>query len=326
MDERDTRRVGGEDQEREGGAERRRVAEITSELRRRAKLDYLREEARKVMVRRTTDLRNRAITSLMVLGTAGAILGTLAARLVRSMTANRREHLIEWESLDQGDNGHGGGRERLGERVRARAEDVAGEVKAKASQLGAKAGELKDRALDAVDEARQAVSDKVAEVRERQLARDHHHARPHALVLGLRQAQELIRRDAALQAQRQLAGERLRPQPPALAGGRQELVADVGLELADGRHRCRRRRRHAPRLGRRLDPLGDLLLQEVHQTVELSYRDARRRAWVSPATRFWMACRHSPGNASTRAARFSARVASGAKSRRIRSSSPAPMR
>ncbi len=49
-------------------------------------------------------------------------------------------------------------------------------------------------------------------------------------------------------------------------------------------------------------------------------------ARVSPTTRLSTACLHRAGTASTRAARLSARVSSGAKSRRIRSSRPPPIR
>ncbi len=132
------------------------------------------------MVRRTTDMRNRAIRSPMVLGIGGAILGALAARVIRNMTANRREERIEWEPADAYEYGYEAGgyygngdvggredREGLTDRVRARAGNVGHDLKERAADLKDRAADLKDRASNAIDEARDTVSEKVSHLRER---------------------------------------------------------------------------------------------------------------------------------------------------------------
>ena len=130
------------------------------------------------MIRKTTDMKNQAIRSPVVLGIAGALLGTVAARLIRGATAKQRRERIEWRPAEgashaaRGDahedyEAYGADGPGLGER----AADLAGDVKDKASTLAAdakhKAGELKDRAAEVVDGVAERARQGVHEVRER---------------------------------------------------------------------------------------------------------------------------------------------------------------
>ena len=141
MDERDEGAIGIEDAGFEVGAERRRVAQIASELRRRARPAYLKDQARDTMIKKTTDMKNHAVRSPFVMGVAGALLGAAAAKLIKGATAARREERVEWFHEDFAGDGADVG---VAQRLKERAGEVASEVKERA-------GELKDRAVNAVE-------------------------------------------------------------------------------------------------------------------------------------------------------------------------------
>jgi hypothetical protein len=91
-------------------------------------------------------MKNHAVRSPVVMGIAGALLGTLAARLIRGATAGQRRERIEWQEEDRGPE------------LKQRAAELTEDVKEKA-------GELKDRAADAIDGVRDRASQGVAAVR-----------------------------------------------------------------------------------------------------------------------------------------------------------------
>lgn len=115
------------------------------------------------MIRKTTDMKNQAIRSPVVLGIAGALLGTVAARLIRGATAKQRRERIEWQpagggAVDSEYASYSAESEATG--LKERAASLAGDVKDKA-------GELKDRAVEVVDGVAERARQGVAEVRER---------------------------------------------------------------------------------------------------------------------------------------------------------------
>jgi hypothetical protein len=129
------------------------------------------------MVKRTTDMRNRAVRSPLVLGLAGALVGTVAARVIRSLGEKRRTERIEWEPVEartgygyepQGyghgaGNGSRNGEAGLTDRVRAGADHL----KDRAAGLKERALDLKDDAADRLDDARHMLHDRADAMREK---------------------------------------------------------------------------------------------------------------------------------------------------------------
>ncbi len=100
------------------------------------------------IVRKTTDMKSRAVRSPVVLGLAGALIGVAAARIIRGATAGSRKERIEWET--DGDE--------------PETRDKAGEI---ADELKGRAAALKDRAGDAIADAKDKVGRAATEIKDR---------------------------------------------------------------------------------------------------------------------------------------------------------------
>jgi methyl-accepting chemotaxis protein len=155
MDDRDERNFDDADAQREIDAERDRVTEIASELRRRARPEYVKVQLGGAIVKKTTDMKSRAVRSPVVLGLAGALIGVAAARIIRGATAGSRKERIEWET--DGDEPE----------TWDNAGEIAAEVKGRAADLKDRAADLKDRASDAVAEAKDKVGRAASEIKDR---------------------------------------------------------------------------------------------------------------------------------------------------------------
>jgi hypothetical protein len=121
-------------------------------------------------------MKNHAIRSPVVMGLAGALLGTVAARLIRGATARRREERIEWQPADH--PGWAGAAEGAyeeyhaespdaGERVRERAAGVASTVRERATDLKDRAAGVVDDVRERVGDARERAMHRVRDVRDR---------------------------------------------------------------------------------------------------------------------------------------------------------------
>lgn len=139
------------------------------------------------MIRKTTDMKNHAIRSPVVMGIAGAILGTVAARLIRGATAAQRKERIEWQPADGAgwaagaEGGYGNDYEEyraeapgMADRARERASGLKERAAELKDDVREKAADLKDRAANMVDDVRDKAVDlkdraaqRVADVRDR---------------------------------------------------------------------------------------------------------------------------------------------------------------
>jgi len=154
MDRKDEGQLEGADAQREVELERDRIARIAGELKRRAAPDYVTGQARTAVIKKTTDLKNRAIRSPIVLGITGAALGMAASRIIRAMTAKTKKERIEWEPLPDS-------------RPADMATGIVDETRGKTAQLGDKAADVKDTAVDKVTELKDKAVSKAAELKDK---------------------------------------------------------------------------------------------------------------------------------------------------------------
>lgn len=152
------------------------MAEIAAELKRRARPEYLREQARGAVIRKTTELKVQTIRNPIIMGAAGAIVGSVAAKVIRSTDTKHRRQRIEWEpaggmetegmdGMDKDhDNDSGNG---ITQRVKAGAAQLTDGIKEKARGLKDKAVEVKDQAVEAAGQAKASVEDAVAAARDK---------------------------------------------------------------------------------------------------------------------------------------------------------------
>lgn len=105
------------------------------------------------MIRKTKDMKNRAIRSPILLGTCGALLGIGAARLIRSATAGSRKERIEWRPV-----------EAEGSTVTERIEEGASTMVEGVKDV---AGDIKERTIETASHLRERAAEVAGSVRER---------------------------------------------------------------------------------------------------------------------------------------------------------------
>ncbi len=123
------------------------------------------------IVKKTTDMKSRAVRSPVVLGLAGALIGVAASRIIRAATAGSRKERIEWETDDDEVEARDAGDAGVGERVKRKARDLKESASDKAAEIAdevkGRAADLKDRASDAVAGAKDKVGRLAGEIKDR---------------------------------------------------------------------------------------------------------------------------------------------------------------